>query len=38
MTHAAIQEALDGKAVDGLEILSDDQYQSAFHTTTQTYR
>ena len=28
MTHIAIQEALDGKAVDWLEHVSDDQYQA----------
>jgi quercetin dioxygenase-like cupin family protein len=28
MTHFAIQEALDGKAVDWLEKVSDEQYQS----------
>ena len=28
MTHIAIQEALDGKAVDWLEKVSDEQYQS----------
>ena len=27
MTHIAIQEALDGKAVDWLEKVSDDQYR-----------
>ncbi|MGI8547614.1 MAG: hypothetical protein ACR2M1_09800 [Gemmatimonadaceae bacterium] len=27
MTHIAIQEALDGKAVDWMEKVSDDQYQ-----------
>ena len=28
MTHIAIQEALDGKAVDWLEQVTDDQYQA----------
>ena len=28
MTHVAIQEALDGKAVDWMEKVSDDQYQA----------
>jgi quercetin dioxygenase-like cupin family protein len=28
MTHIAIQEALDGKAVDWMEKVSDDQYQA----------
>ncbi len=28
MTHIAIQEALDGKAVDWMEKVSDEQYQS----------
>ncbi len=28
MTHTAVQEALDGKAVDWLEKVSDDQYAS----------
>jgi quercetin dioxygenase-like cupin family protein len=28
MTHVAIQESLDGKAVDWLEKVSDDQYQA----------
>jgi hypothetical protein len=27
MTHIAIQESLDGKAVDWLEKVTDDQYQ-----------
>jgi hypothetical protein len=27
MTHIAIQEALDGKAVDWMEKVSDEQYQ-----------
>ena len=27
MTHIAIQEKLDGKAVDWMEKVSDDQYQ-----------
>ena len=27
MTHIAIQEALDGKPVDWLEKVTDDQYQ-----------
>ena len=27
MTHIAIQEALDGKVVDWLEMVSDDQYR-----------
>jgi hypothetical protein len=29
MTHFAIQEQLDGKAVDWLEQVSDQQYQGA---------
>jgi hypothetical protein len=29
MTHIAIQEQLDGKAVDWLEQVSDEQYQGA---------
>src|SRR5438093_566172 len=29
MTHVAIQEQLDGKAVDWLEHVTDEQYQSA---------
>lgn len=29
MTHLAIQEALDGKAVDWLEKVSDEQYQAS---------
>ena len=28
MTHTAIQEQLDGKAVDWLEKVSDEQYQA----------
>jgi len=28
MTHIAIQEQLDGKAVDWMEKVSDEQYQS----------
>jgi quercetin dioxygenase-like cupin family protein len=28
MTHIAIQEALDGKAVDWMEHVSDEQYQT----------
>ncbi len=28
MTHIAVQEALDGKAVDWMEKVSDDQYQA----------
>lgn len=28
MTHIAIQEALDGKAVDWLEHVSDDDYRA----------
>jgi len=28
MTHIAIQEALDGKAVEWLEKVTDEQYQS----------
>jgi quercetin dioxygenase-like cupin family protein len=28
MTHIAIQESLDGKAVDWLEKVSDEQYQA----------
>ena len=27
MSHIAIQEALDGKAVEGLEYVADEQYQ-----------
>jgi 4-carboxymuconolactone decarboxylase len=29
MTHIAIQEALDGKTVEWLEKVSDEQYQAA---------
>jgi len=29
MTHIAIQEALDGKAVDWMEHVSDEQYHRA---------
>jgi len=29
MTHIAIQEALDGKVVDWLELVSDEQYRKA---------
>jgi len=29
MTHIAIQEALDGKAVDWLEKVTDEQYQAS---------
>ena len=29
MTHIAIQEALDGKVVDWLEKVSDEQYNAA---------
>ncbi|MFU0507238.1 (R)-mandelonitrile lyase [Pseudaminobacter sp. NGMCC 1.201702] len=32
MTHIAIQEALDGKAVDWLERVSDEEYASPFTT------
>jgi quercetin dioxygenase-like cupin family protein len=32
MTHIAIQEALDGKAVEWLEPVTDDQYQGAGRT------
>jgi hypothetical protein len=32
MTHIAIQEVLDGKALDWLEKLSDEQYQDRFKT------
>jgi hypothetical protein len=28
MTHIAVQEKLDGKAVDWLEAVSDEQYQA----------
>ena len=28
MTHIAIQEALDGKAVDWMEQVTDEQYQA----------
>jgi hypothetical protein len=28
MTHIAIQEALDGKAVDWMEKVTDEQYQA----------
>jgi hypothetical protein len=28
MTHIAIQEVLDGKAVDRMEKVTDDQYQA----------
>jgi quercetin dioxygenase-like cupin family protein len=33
MTHIAIQEALDGKAVDWMEKVSDEQYQSESGTS-----
>jgi len=29
MTHIAVQEALDGKVVDWMEKVSDEQYQAA---------
>jgi hypothetical protein len=29
MTHAAVAEALDGKSVDWLEKVSDEQYRAA---------
>jgi hypothetical protein len=29
MTHIAIQEQLDGKAVDWLELVSDEEYEAA---------
>lgn len=32
MTHIAIQEALDGKVIDWLEKVSDEQYQAALST------
>ena len=32
MTHLAIQEALDGKPIDWLEKVSDEQYRAAQHT------
>jgi hypothetical protein len=31
MTHFAIQESLDGKAVDWMEKVSEAQYRQAFH-------
>lgn len=30
MTHIAVQEALDGKVVEWLEQVSDEQYQAGF--------
>ena len=33
MTHIAIQEALEGKVVDWMEHVSDDQYLSGRHTS-----
>ena len=33
MTHIAIQEALDGKAVDWMEKVSDEQYRRLTHGT-----
>ncbi|MCS7223182.1 MAG: cupin domain-containing protein [Armatimonadetes bacterium] len=35
MTHIAIQEALDGTAVDWLEHVTDDQYQAAAKSVTE---
>jgi hypothetical protein len=32
MTHIAIQEKLDGKTVDWLEQVSDEQYSSDLHS------
>ena len=32
MTHIAIQEKLDGKAVDWMEKVSDEQYQAPWRT------
>jgi hypothetical protein len=32
MTHIAIQEVLDGKPLDWLEKVSDEQYQDRFKT------
>jgi hypothetical protein len=32
MTHIAIQEAVDGKVVEGLEEVSDEQYMAALGT------
>jgi len=32
MTHIATQEVLDGKSVDWLEKVSDEQYQDRFKT------
>jgi len=34
MSHIAIQEALDGRAVDWLEKVSDEQYQAGAHAAT----
>jgi len=34
MTHIAIQEQLDGKVVDWMEKVSDEQYRSAFGAAT----
>jgi hypothetical protein len=31
MSHIAVQEALDGKAVDWMEHVSDDQYQAELY-------
>jgi len=36
MTHIAIQEKLDGKVVDWLEQVSDEQYRAAEQKTTPT--
>jgi hypothetical protein len=36
MTHIAIQEALDGKAVDWMEKVSDDQYNAKPSRTSNT--
>jgi hypothetical protein len=33
MTHIAIQESLDGKVVDWLEHVTDEQYQSSQPTS-----
>ena len=32
MTHIATQEVLDGKTVDSMEKVSDEQYQDRFKT------
>jgi hypothetical protein len=38
MTHIAIQESLDGKAVDWLEHVSDEQYGIGTNASSRSYR